>query len=403
MPIAKHPLSAVTEADLQAMITGGVREDRTLDFKRDTYGASDDSRAEFLADISALANTLGGDLVLGMDEEQGVGSALPGLGGKIDADQEILRLTQMAQTGLRPRLPSLEMRAVPLAAGGHALLIRVGRSYQAPHRVVFKGRNRFWARSSGGKYEPDVDELRALFSAAPQVATRLREIRSDRVAQVLAGETPVPLIEEPGVSLLHIIPLAAAGPTPRAPNLERMRSQMGAWAPWGAYGFNEHRNFDGFVRYSGAEGDKTQAYCQVFRSGMVEVVAANAVSVREARRTVWVTELAKLFLNQILAALPALRQGEVDPPYSVQLTLAGVRGASFRVEESFSSLRALHPSLPAERDVLHFVDAIVGEDDTTQDQVALAVRPTLDQLYQTASYRNCPWFNPDGSLNLRSR
>ena len=112
---------------MQALIAGGVREGRTLDFKRDTYGANDDARAEFLADTSALANTLGGDLVLGMDEEQGVAVALPGLRSGIDADQEILRLTQIAQTGLQPRLPSLEMNAVPLPAGGHALVIRVRR------------------------------------------------------------------------------------------------------------------------------------------------------------------------------------------------------------------------------------------------------------------------------------
>lgn len=38
-------------------------------------------------------------------------------------------------------------------------IIRAPRSYSAPHRVVRQQSNRFWTRSSAGKYEPDVDEL----------------------------------------------------------------------------------------------------------------------------------------------------------------------------------------------------------------------------------------------------
>lgn len=87
MPVTGGPLSTVTEANLQALIDGAVREDRTLEFKRDAYGANDEARSEFLADISALANTLGGDLVIGLDEQQGVASSLPGLRVEVDVDQ----------------------------------------------------------------------------------------------------------------------------------------------------------------------------------------------------------------------------------------------------------------------------------------------------------------------------
>lgn len=400
MPLPKHPLSAVVEADLRRLVDDGAREDRTLEFKRESYAGSDDARAEFLADVSALANTLGGDIVLGIDEEQGVATALPGLGANLDADQEILRLTQMAQSGLQPRLAALEMWAVPLAKGGSALVIRVGHSYQGPHRVTFKGRNRFWARSGAGRYEPDVAELRALFSAAPELAARLRDLRSDRVARVIAGETPVKLEDVPGVVIMHIIPLAAAAPFPAQVDLERLRSQTSAWFPWGGSGYNERRNFDGFVTFPGQEGQAQRSYLQVFRNGMVEVAASGIVESKggqPGQRRVAAEHLAKRVLHQLRRVLPALRGADVDPPYSVQLTMAGVRGSTFEADDR-KGWRILDPALPVERDVLSFTDALVGENDVTPGQLATALRPMLDQLFQTAGHHTTPWFNADGSL-----
>lgn len=97
------------------------------------------------------------------------------------------------------------------------------------------------------------------------------------------------------MSILHIIPLSVADPIAKSIDLDRLRSQTSAWIPWGAGGYNARRNFDGFVTYSAAEGTVTRAYIQVFRSGMIEVVATGGVRVRGATRTVWVDHLAQLY------------------------------------------------------------------------------------------------------------
>jgi len=65
-------LNAITEEDLQSLITNGVAEGRTIDYKRDLPGNSDGDKKEFLADVSSFANTGGGDLVFGMDEAGGL-------------------------------------------------------------------------------------------------------------------------------------------------------------------------------------------------------------------------------------------------------------------------------------------------------------------------------------------
>jgi hypothetical protein len=45
---------------------------RLGDYKRDIYGNSENDKREFLADVSSFANTIGGDIVIGIDEASGL-------------------------------------------------------------------------------------------------------------------------------------------------------------------------------------------------------------------------------------------------------------------------------------------------------------------------------------------
>ena len=194
-------LDQIDEARLLALIAAGAAESRTIDYKRASYGNTHADYSEFLADISSFANTSGGDIVLGMDATNGIPTAITSL--NVPMDPEILRLEQVARGGLQPRIANIAFHVVPIRAGGNVLIIRVPRSYSAPHRIIRQGSNRFWARSAAGKYEPDVNELRTLFNAGPQLADRIRNFRLDRIAKIAAGEAPVQLMDR-GILVLHV-------------------------------------------------------------------------------------------------------------------------------------------------------------------------------------------------------
>ena len=169
MLLAGVRVDAVTEGTLQGLL--GVGENRSLDFKRDQYGNGLAARKEFAADVSALANTIGGHLILGIAEENGLAVEVTGV--ELDnVDAERVRLEQIARTGIQPRIMGLRIEPVPLANGRHAIVIEVPESFSRPHRVVIEGSNRFWARAGGGKYEPDVLELGALYSQGPSTAEK---------------------------------------------------------------------------------------------------------------------------------------------------------------------------------------------------------------------------------------
>ena len=115
MALLYIPLAQVDEARLKALIAAGATESRTIHYKRTIYGNARDDYSEFLADTSSFANTLGGDLVLGMDARNGIPTAITPL--TMPMDPEILRLEQVARGGLQPRIANIAFHAVPIQAG----------------------------------------------------------------------------------------------------------------------------------------------------------------------------------------------------------------------------------------------------------------------------------------------
>ena len=150
------PLDAITEDVLLALINNGVSEGRTIEYKWDLPGSSDGDKKEFLADVSSFANTSGGDLVIGMDEDKGLPIAIPRV-QCADLDLEVRRLESIISSGMEPRI-RYAVKAVTCDGNQKVIVIRVERSWSGPHRVIFKGHDKFYGRNSAGKYPLDVNE-----------------------------------------------------------------------------------------------------------------------------------------------------------------------------------------------------------------------------------------------------
>jgi predicted HTH transcriptional regulator len=191
--------------DLRALIEGGVAEGKTIEYKREMPSGADSGTVPFLASVSSFANTSGGDFLIGVETDEGLPKAFPGVEAA-SVDKEKLRLEQILANGLEPRLPRVDIHPVQVGDGRHVLVVRAPRSWVAPHRV--RKNDKFYGRNSAGKYPLDVGELRTAFTLSETIAERVRNFRAERIARIYGRETPIPL-HDGGCMVFHLLPLAA--------------------------------------------------------------------------------------------------------------------------------------------------------------------------------------------------
>jgi hypothetical protein len=258
-------LSSATEAHLAALVEARTSEGTYLDLKRDLPRSDAGSRHEFLADISAFANSSGGDLIYGIDED-GEGRAATFTPQSGNADEEARRLQDVLMNGIEPRVPGIQVQPVQVA-GGFALVIRVPQSWAGPHRV--KSNQHFFIRENGRKRQLDIPEVRGLFLRSDQQAQRVRDFRTERLGKLLAGEAPHRLV--PGVRLVgHFVPTQAALGAMQVDPIPYMRDRslpvLSTTIP------GARVNVDGALVVRNPRPEGTYGYSQLFRNGYFETV-----------------------------------------------------------------------------------------------------------------------------------
>src|SRR5204863_8975124 len=151
-----------TEADLQVLITTPVIESDDIEYKAELSLDDDASRRKFLAGIAPFANGSGGNVLYGMRAESGRPLQLRPL-TNFDPDQTLLRIRDLIRTGIKPPVFGYELQPVTLAEGGHALVIRIPKTWAGAHMLTYNGDNRFYIRHGGGRRLMDVPEIRSAF------------------------------------------------------------------------------------------------------------------------------------------------------------------------------------------------------------------------------------------------
>lgn len=387
MSLERADFDSLVEQDLQELVDGQVPEGLRIDYKLTTYGNSDSDKRELLKDVSALANSHSGHLILGMEENAGVATALVGITG-LDPDAEILRMEQIVRTGLEPRISGLRMKAVPLASGNRALVIRVSRSWNPPHRVVAQGSNRFYVRHSAGVHEPSVEELRTLFTQSASALEQARQFRDQRLSFIHDRRGDRPLVGG-GRLILHIVPVAAFSGAIHV-DVEQVHARHQTFRPIGSTsGMTPRFNYFGFINERG--GEENHGYTQVFRNGSLEATMAGIVREDEKRR--WIPGLAiERYLFEVLSPyVIGLRDIGVPPPLILMFTLEGVQGVPYIVQNN--QWGDYGPPLP--EDLLPLPECIL-EDYGTEVDHHMAVRPAFDALWNAIGFARSRFFNEEG-------
>jgi hypothetical protein len=137
-------LKLETKADLDRLIIEEIKESLTLDYKASgALGKDSKQRDELCKDVTAFANSAGGQIIYGLEEDK---NNLP---VKVDdgADSSITKewIEQVIDSRIQPRIDGLVITPIQLAKGlGFVLTIPQATSrapHQAPDKKYYKRQN----------------------------------------------------------------------------------------------------------------------------------------------------------------------------------------------------------------------------------------------------------------------
>lgn len=255
-------------------------ESETLDYKEEIEN-SDKGKRDFSKDVCAFANTEGGDLVIGVKEQNFAPAEFPGIDSPTE---EEARLTDIIVSRIEPRIHGISFKAIDIEENGKKLLIvRIPKSYNGPH---FENSKRiFYQRHHQRNDLMSWKEISEVFLSRRNVFDKIHAFLNGRIQGFFQPIGTIdyrnlgpPVALFPGLTVIfHLIPIQAFEKK-ESLNAQDLRTRYGNTGPFpllmtreGMYWEEFSRlNIDGILRYQAPGHNET--YTQMFRNGSIEAV-----------------------------------------------------------------------------------------------------------------------------------
>jgi Putative DNA-binding domain len=412
------PLRLITIDDVISYIDERHTED-TVDYKETKYDfdrgdKSPDASArrehnvhEICKDVSALANGLGGDILIGVPEgSDGKPTGVVGV-ESTDPDLDKRQMQSIIDSWTDPRI-DFAIREIP-HCGKYVFIVRVEQSSVSPHAVTTetaglkgpRGKHpKFYVRKGSQNIEMQIDDLRIAFTMSQSIAERMRDFREKRVAKIHANEASA-LIRRGGSCILHVMPYAAFR-TQHVFPIETLADKglVHNFCPmmWGVSSQPRY-NLEGILnayRPSSRDDDQppglARAYTQLFRNGVVEGVVADLIRPSDFGLEFNYTNCEQSLLFGLKRFIPGLQKLGVNPPVWVFPSVDGVKGSRITFE-------ADPGPTPFDRDRLFLPEFSIT--DFLVDPLPL-LRDSCDVLWNAAGVARSPTFDNNVAF-VRSR
>ena len=382
-------INQITEEDLQRLVDNAVVEGKTIEYKQDLPDNSDSNKKEFLADVSSFANTSGGDLIYGIAEDKGLPLSVEGLNIE-NIDQLTQKLDSIIRDGIRPRIPSITIKPICLANSKLVLIIRILKSWISPHRVEYKKHHKFYSRSSNGKYQMDVEELRVSFNLSATIKEKIHLFKLDRISKINADETPIAL-NEGAKTVLHLIPISSFS-TLQQFDIEKIASNPLDIKPICFHYSGSHRyNLEGLL-FSAGPSSYIDSYVQLYRNGVIEAVDGPLLQDGNQKRIACIAFEGHL-IKGVERYVDALKKLGVDPPILIFLTLLNVNEYKLETSYSMSIEDIVSGSYAIDRNILFLPEVII---ENYPFQPASVLKPCFDAIWQACGKAKCLDYDSEG-------
>lgn len=314
------PFSELCLEDVLALKTNGVEEGKSIDFKLEIHLDNSSQRKEFAADITSFANTIGGDLIIGVSEEQGVIQELQGI-EVTDKDKLLQRIESILRDIVAPQITGLDMNFYPIEEQNKYILhIRVPQSYVGPHIV---NGEKFYGRNNAGKYPLDFVEIKQRFTLSNQVQEKIKHYHLERIMKIKANEGYWEL-QDGGAVLINLVPLQSFSESVYVSALTQDRFQLNT-----LYG---NRAYDPMIQFEGIAGIHKSSYHHINRQGIIEIADKQILNYQQDAKI-----FAKSIIERILTIIPSafhnLQELGLNGPYVILTSVLDVKGRVFSYNE----------------------------------------------------------------------
>ncbi|MGY3445526.1 AlbA family DNA-binding domain-containing protein [Bradyrhizobium sp. USDA 4473] len=129
-------LNLSKKVDLQRLVDEGIEESLTLDYKASPSLSREGGKPDELCkDVSALANSAGGLLIYGIEEDKSAGKPSKVDDGVVDPKITKDWIEQILNSKVQPRMDGVRIERVDMETGKYGYVISVQQSQIGPHQA----------------------------------------------------------------------------------------------------------------------------------------------------------------------------------------------------------------------------------------------------------------------------
>jgi hypothetical protein len=376
-------IDTINKGDLLSLIENGVLEGKIIEYKKELPSNKDESKKEFLADVSSFANAAGGYLIYGISEAEGLPKELCGVKVE-DVDALKQKYDNIIRTSVDPRILTT-IHAVLLDEERYALVFWIPQSWNRPHRVALQGHNKFYSRNSSGKYEMDTSELRTAFNSTLTLRDKMEAFKKSRIDELYSNKTPVAL-HYPEKLTIHWLPMEAFYKNDVINIPTSTTEILKVFSPNGDE-FQHRKNFEGIVFHSGSEHQKASTYTQIYRQGIFEAVSC---LIANKSKTYLATKYYEEYaLNKVKYFVDLSKKLGINPPFFVYLTFSGIENLKIYPDHPFNE------GYPIDRGILELPNAIL---DSYETSVVNVLIPMFERVWNACGLDRPPNYVNENSI-----
>jgi len=255
-----------------------------------------------------------------------------------------------------------------------------------PHRVSFKAWDRFYTRSTNGKYRFDVQELRSAFILSETIGEKIKEFKEKRISDIYSNNLPLPFYESPKIAL-HLIPMSAFNPRHK---YDLKQLSLYDIQPIGSSTFDKRYNIDGLLTYSYFSGKKRSfSYVQLYRNAIIEAVDSYLIWSGIDGKTIPITAVEDELIKVVQRYIEVYRKFNIEAPIFLFLTLIDVK--EFRI--SRSKILWIDEPYPIDRDIVQIPEIIIEDYNFDPPQL---LKPIFDSIWNACGYERSFNYSVDG-------